>query len=556
IRASKWVSVSDGLGFLVVWELMTLVSYLLVAAGSAGDEGRNAGFVYIVMTHVGTAFITLAFLILFGATGSFDFAAWRLAGPSLSPAVRNWAFVLAFIGFGTKAGIVPLHVWLPRAHPAAPSNVSALMSGVMIKTAIYGLVRMSLEFLGPVPAWWGPAVLAFALVSSLLGVIYALMEHDLKRLLAYHSVENIGIILLGLGAALTLVSLGHRGLAALALVAGLYHLINHAAFKGLLFLGAGSVLYSTHTKDVEKLGGLIKRMPWTAFLFLIGSISISALPPFNGFVSEWLTMRSLLALAGPGAGTGLKISAPVAAALLGLTGALAAACFVKAFGITFLAQPRSQKAAHAAEVPAPMNAGAGLLGLACLVLGLFPGRVMALLNVAAAPIIGAGIPAGTSVFGGLSAVPPVAAGAGSLSLSPLGIAVALAALLGVSVAVPAMIGGRTRVRVDETWNCGVTLKPRMEYTATSFSKPLRQVFRFLLRPTRHVERGEGVRPHLAGAIRYHSAVKPIFEDYLYRPFSRTVVYVSDRLRALQTGSIQIYLAYILATLIVLLTLAR
>lgn len=508
------------------------------------------------MTHVGTAFITLAFLILFKATGSFDFAAWRLAGPSLSPALRNAAFILAFIGFGTKAGIVPLHVWLPRAHPAAPSNVSALMSGVMIKTAIYGLVRVSLEFLGPVPAWWGPAVLGFALVSSLLGVIYALMEHDLKRLLAYHSVENIGIILLGLGAALTLVSLGQRSLAALALVAGLYHLVNHAAFKGLLFLGAGSVLYSTHTKDVEKLGGLIRKMPWTASLFLVGSISISALPPFNGFVSEWLTMRSLLSMVGTGAGTGLKVSAPVAAALLGLTGALAAACFVKAFGITFLAQPRSQKAAHATEVPVAMNIGADLLALVCLVLGLFPGRVISLLDAAAAPTIGSGVPAGTSLFGGLGAIPPVAAGVGSLSLSPQVIAVALVALLGVSLSLPAVIGGRTRVRVDETWNCGVTLKPRMEYTATSFSKPLRQVFRFLLRPTRHVERDEGPRPHLAAAIRYHSSVKPIFEDYLYRPFSRTIVFVSDRLRALQTGSIQTYLAYILTTLVLLLAFAR
>src|SRR5438876_3979623 len=289
----------------------------------------------------------------------------------MSPAKRDTAFVLFLIGFGIKAGIVPLHIWLPVAHPVAPSNVSALMSGVIIKTGIYGLTRVLFDFLGTPPLWWGVSLLTVGTISALLGVLYALMEHDLKRLLAYHSIENIGIILMGLGASLMFLHTHHTVLATLALIAGLYHTINHASFKALLFLGAGAVLHATHTRNMEEMGGLSKRMPKTALFFLIGAVAIAALPPLNGFVSEWLTYQSLLQGFGTTASL-VRLMFPLSGAMLALTGALAAACFVKAFGITFLAQPRSEEAKHAHEVSRSMLTGMGLPTAACVFLGLFP----------------------------------------------------------------------------------------------------------------------------------------------------------------------------------------
>ncbi len=339
------------------------------------------------MSHIGTGCIMLGFLLLFQAVGkasgnfgpdTYSFAGFHaLTGNAdwLASGSRNAAFLLFLIGFGMKAGIVPLHTWLPAAHPVAPSNVSAFLSGVIIKTGIYGMARVFFYFLGNPPMWWGVTVLTIGTVSAVLGVLYALMQHDLKRLLAYHSIENIGIILMGFGASLMFLhhddARSHPLLASLALIAGLYHTINHAVFKGLLFLGAGAVLHATHTRDMEHMGGLAKRMPQTAFCFLVGAVAISALPPLNGFVSEWLTYQSLL----QGFGTTdslVRLMFPIGGALLALTGALAAACFVKAFGITFLAQPRSEAAAKAHEASLTMLLGQGVLVAACVFLGLFP----------------------------------------------------------------------------------------------------------------------------------------------------------------------------------------
>src|SRR5438046_2351422 len=298
------------------------------------------------MTHVGLALILVAFGLLSPAGGGAGFAELRAVGATLSPALRGLVFVLAVLGFGSKAGLIPLHVWLPRAHPAAPSHVSALMSGAMIKMGIYGLLRVSLDLLGGGPAWWGGLVLALGAVSALLGVLYALMEHDLKRLLAYHSIENIGIIFIGVGAGMMFLSYGLPALAVLGFVGGLYHTINHACFKGLLFLGAGSVLHATHTRNMEEMGGLIKRMPRTALFFLVGAAAISALPPLNGFVSEWVVFQALLggsAIPQPE----IAVLMPIAVAMLALASGLAAACFVKAFGITFLGIARSHEAPEA-----------------------------------------------------------------------------------------------------------------------------------------------------------------------------------------------------------------
>jgi hydrogenase-4 component B len=353
--------------FLLMWEGMSLTSYFLVITESQEESNLKAGLWYAAMTHAGLALLLGAFILLTnGGTGAFEEI--RSNVTELSNTARDAIFILALLGFGSKAGIVPLHVWLPKAHPAAPSHVSALMSGVMIKLGIYGLLRVALDLLGGGPPWWGGLVLGFGVVSALLGVLYALMEHDLKKLLAYHSVENIGIILIGIGAGMIFHSYGMMTLAVLGLIGGLYHTINHATFKGLLFLGAGSVLHSTGTRNMEMMGGLIKRMPWTALFFLIGSAAISALPPLNGFASEWLVFQSLLAgfnIPNPE----IAIMMPVAVGMLALTSGLAAACFVKAFGISFLAIPRSAEAENAHEAPLAMRAGMSLLALACLGLG-------------------------------------------------------------------------------------------------------------------------------------------------------------------------------------------
>src|SRR2546428_10250463 len=372
LLATTLVFVADNIWlFLIAWEIMALTAYCLVSFEHEQPEARDAGVLYFIMSHIDAGCIILGFLLLFQASGDYGFASLHGIGAKMSSAKRDAAFVLFLLGFGIKAGIVPLHIWLPAAHPVAPSNVSALMSGVVIKTGIYGLTRVCFDFLGAPPLWWGVTLLVVGTVSALLGVLYALMEHDLKRLLAYHSIENIGIILMGLGAALMFLQSGYPRLATLALIAGLYHTMNHAVFKGLLFLGAGAVLHATHTRNMEEMGGLIKRMPQTAFFFLIGAVAISALPPLNGFVSEWLTYQALL----QGFGTTenlMRLIFPLSGAMLALTGALAAACFVKAFGITFLAQPRSKHAEQAPEVSASMRFGMAVLTAACVLLGLFP----------------------------------------------------------------------------------------------------------------------------------------------------------------------------------------
>src|SRR5712692_300951 len=355
--------------FLIGWEVMALAAYGLVTFYHEDRETRRAGLLYIVMAHIDAGCLLLGFALLMQVSGSADFASFRTAAVHLSSSQQAVAFVLFFVGFGIKAGVIPFHIWLPAAHPVAPSNVSALLSGIVLKAGIYGMARIFLDGLGVLPSWAGLLVLIVGVASAVLGGWCALIEHDLKRLLAYHSIENIGIILIGLGAALVFRVAGHPQLAAVALIAALFHTLNHAIFKSLLFLGAGSVLHSTRSRNMEELGGLIRPMPITAFCFLIGAVAISGLPPLNGFVSEWLTYQSLLA--GFGATGGLtRILFPLAGSMLALTGALAAACFVKAFAITFLALPRGAKSSLVREAPRSMLVGMGWLTMACLALGL------------------------------------------------------------------------------------------------------------------------------------------------------------------------------------------
>src|SRR5574341_544233 len=547
------VIADNGFFFLIAWELMSLVSYLLVVTEHEKPEVRHAGFFYLIMTHVGTAFVVLAYLIFFQAAGSFSFEAFRHPEQPLPEGMRTMVFLAALVGFGTKAGIVPLHVWLPYAHPAAPSHISALMSGVMIKTAIYALVRVYFDFLGgQFPWWWGFSVLVVGATSALLGVMYALMEHDLKRLLAFHSVENIGIILLGVGAGMIFQTYGLREFAALGLLAGLYHTINHAMFKALLFLGAGSLLYATHTRNMEEYGGLLRRMPWTGVFFLIGAVSISALPPTNGFVSEWLVFQSLF-LSFQLPTVFLKLMLPIAAAMLALTSVLALACFAKAFGISFLALPRSAHARHAEEVPVPMRLGMALLAIVCVVLGVAPMVVVPLLDRLASPFTGVSIEGKVLALDGW-ALAPVNVEFSSLSTPVLALLLVVLSMLGLGLVVA--FGGLVKKRYYKTWGCGINLTPRMEYSATGFVQPITRVFSTIYQPTVKLETEflEEYR-YLAKRRRFEFHIEPVFKKYLYDPVVAFFTTMADRLRVIQAGSLHLYLTYIFVTLIVLLLLA-
>ncbi len=499
---------NDVVAFVLAWELMTLATAALVVTEHEAPTVRRAAFLYLVMSHVGTGCLIAAFLILGSHANALSFAS-LLSGQVVSEPLRSGLFVLFLVGFGVKAGIIPLHVWLPEAHPAAPSSISAFMSGVLIKTGIYGLVRFCAFGLGvPGPAW-GIVILAIGAVSALLGVLYALMQHDLKRLLAYHSIENIGIILLGLGAGMMAMSAHRPDLAVIGLVASLFHVLNHAVFKGLLFLGAGGVAMATGTRQLEHLGGLLRRMPWTGACFLVGALAISGFPPLNGFASEWLTFQALLhgfnGLSTPLA----RFVFPVAGAVLALTTALAAACFVKAFGITFLALPRTTDAASAVESPPIMVAPQVWLAASCVALGLFPGVVVTTLTGVVAPLLGA---ADTlQMVHGTTGIAPAA---GSFDhVTPLAIAVALVLALGVA----RWLGTRRPrvVRAVPTWGCGGALNAQTEYTATAFSKPLMMIFAAIYRPTREVEaldKGSVVLPArrpLPGAHRAHVRTLPL-----------------------------------------------
>ena len=547
------VLADNGFFFLIVWELMSLFSYFLVVTEHEKADVRYAGLFYLIMTHVGTAFIILTFLILFQESGSFSFEAFRHPEQPLPEGMRTLAFLMALIGFGTKAGIVPLHVWLPYAHPAAPSHISALMSGVMIKTAIYALVRLYFDFFGGhFPWWWGFVVLVIGAVSALLGVMYALMEHDIKSLLAYHSVENIGIILLGIGAGMIFHSYGLEELAALGLIAGLYHTINHAVFKALLFLGAGSLLYATHTRNMEEYGGLLRRMPWTGAFFLIGAVSISALPPTNGFVSEWMVFQSLF-LSFQLPTVFLKLMLPIAAAMLALTGVLALACFAKAFGIAFLALPRTSHARHAEEVPLFMRIGMGLLAIVCVALGVAPMAVIPPLDRVVAPFVGVSIQEKVLALDGW-ALAPVNVEFSSLSTPVLALLLVALSLLGLAIV--AAFGGLVKKRYYKTWGCGINLTPRMEYTATGFVQPIKRVFSTIYQPTVKLETDflEESR-YFAKRRRFEFHIEPIFQKYLYDPVVAFFTTMADRLRVIQAGSLHLYLTYIFVTLVVLLLIA-
>ncbi len=544
------VMADNALTFLMAWEIVSLSAYLMVLTEHDRPGTTRGARWYIAVTHAGFAALVAMFLLLSAGDPTTSFAAMRSA--SLPPGIRDAAFVLGLFGFGAKAGIVPLHVWLPMAHPVAPSPVSALMSGVVIKMGVYGLLRVTVDLLAGGPAWWGGLVLGLGTASALLGVLYALMEHDLKRLLAFHSVENIGIIFIGIGAGLTAQSFGLPALASLGIVAGLYHTINHACFKGLLFLGAGSVLHATGTRNMEEMGGLIKRMPRTALFFLVGACAISALPPLNGFASEWLVFQALLggsAIPQPE----VAVIMPIAVAMLALTSGLAAACFVKAFGITFLAIPRSREAEQAHEAPRSMQVGMASLALMCVGLGLAPSFVVRALGAALSGFERFA-PSGMEFALGLPLRVPGAVGEMSSPLLALGLMLLLVLLpLGLWL-------GRAdrRLRVGDTWGCGrIGQTARMEYTATAFAEPLRRVFAELYRPSRDLSIDfHPASKYFVQSIEYRSEIHPWFERVLYDPVLRVLRAGAAWARRLQGGSLHLYLVYMALALLALLTMVR
>lgn len=537
----------DAFVFLLAWEVMSLTSWLLVLSNHRQPGNARAAFLYLVMAVLGTACLLLAFGIMSGFEGGYRFAEIRGIRPD------GWmggiALALVIVGAGSKAGLVPMHAWLPLAHPAAPSHVSALMSAVMTKVAIYGMVRILFDLAGPIGWGWGALLMGLGGLSAVMGILYALMQRDLKVLLAYSTVENIGVIAIGLGLALVFRANGLLPLAALALAASLFHMLNHALMKSLLFFVAGAVQVATATTDMERLGGLIHRLPRTAILALIGALAISALPPFNGFISEWLTFQAVLTAPSLPQWV-LKFGVPVAGVLLALSAALAAACFVDAFGITFLGRPRGPEAAAAQEVePTMVGVMAYLAGL-CLLIGLLPTVVLIMLNPAVERLLGVPFP---TIADGVSADE-------FLYLAPLGLGrssysglIVLAVVTIVTIAV--VLGVRRRVvrqpRRAATWDCGFPdPSPATQYTASSFAQPLRRVFGTLVfRAREHVDMPEPgqLRP---AQFSLH-LLDPAWQVF-YAPVQALVATLADRMNVLQFLTIRRYLVFMFSALIVLL----
>ncbi|MGW3264364.1 proton-conducting transporter transmembrane domain-containing protein [Streptomyces sp. NPDC001056] len=534
--------------FLVLWELMALGSLSLVLAEHAERPTvRQAGVRYAVMTHLGLVLLLAGFALFAAKAHGETFTALRTGAHLLSPAARGLVFAPVATAFVSKAGAVPLHAWLPRAHPEAPSPVSALMSAAMAGLGVYGLVRTGLDLLGGGPAWWWLGLLALGGLSAVHGILQAAMASDLKRLLAYSTVENMGLVLVGVGACGLFAADGDRPLAALALAAALLHLVNHAAFKSLLFCAAGSVLRATGLRDLDRLGGLRSRMPVTAAFFAVAALGAVALPPGNGFTGEWLLLQSLMhGIKVPGVAVAVVL--PLSVALIALSAGIAAAVFVKALGVAFFARPRDERAAAAREAPPPMLAGMALLAVGTVALAVAPGLLGDGLDraVEAVRLPGTGAVTGGGLGVRLTGV--------SASLSPLWVAAALTAALVLATGLPRLRGRRRRVGA-RLWDCGGGAPtPRMAYTATSFAEPLQRVFDDVLAPEQDVD----VTPvrestYLVERVRFRHRVPDRIEHRLYEPVSAGLAGIGRAARRLAGGSVHVYLGYGFAGLVVLLS---
>ncbi|MBV9563611.1 MAG: hydrogenase 4 subunit B [Bradyrhizobium sp.] len=537
------VLASDAFSFLVAWEFMSLSSWALVVSHHREAENVRAGYVYLLMASFGTLALLLAFGVLAGASGHYDFDSIRAARPVGQMA--SLVMLLALLGAGSKAGLVPLHAWLPLAHPAAPSHVSALMSGVMTKVAVYGFVRIVFDLLGPSEWWWSMLLLAVGGPSAAMGVLYALMQRDIKRVLAYSTIENIGIVFAGLGLALAFKAEGMDLVAALAFTAALLHVFNHAVFKSLLFFGAGSVLNATGARDMEKLGGLIHRMPQTAFALLVGCVAISALPPFNGFVSEWLTFQAIL-LSPQLPAWGLKLIIPAVGGLLALAAALAAACFVKLYGVSFLGRARTALAAEAQETDRFSLAAMFVLAALCLAAGIFPAFFIDALDGVSKSMVGTSMPHQASLA--WLTIVPIAEGRSSYN----GLLVFAFGLLSGSIASLAIHRlASDRVRRAPAWDCGYPDPDvAIQYTASSFSQPIRRVFGTLLFSVREI--GEMPPPGSSRPARLTVEMHDLIWETLYAPIGSAISFATERVNVLQFLTIRRYLALVFSALVLLL----
>ena len=536
--------------FLIFWELMSLTSFFLVIYEHENKNNLKSGLTYLVMTHLGTGFIFTSFILMYTQTGNFSFDSFR--DISIIPQyVKDIAFVLAFVGFGTKAGMVPLHTWLPKAHPSAPSNVSALMSAVMLKIAIYGMVRYLFDFnavdSSPDYVWLGMGIIVVGSISALVGILYALVENDIKRALAFSSIENVGIIFIGLGLSVVFAASHLQSLSVLAFIASMFHTLNHSIFKGLLFMTAGSIHYSTHTKNIEDLGGLIKKMPWTAVMFLVGSIAIIGLPPLNGFISEWLTLQSLLAVFQIPSNI-LQVSLAFAILVFALTIGLSGATFVRLFGITFLSKSRSTKAANAVEVPKFMLIGKAILASSCILLGILPflgmNLIVSAFNLPYMP---------SSPFETISIANTVDSNFASLMM-PGVLVILTSVFVGVFVFVR-IIGCKTKTVKYGTWDCGFgNLSEKTQYTATSLAEPLRRIFGVFYKPHNEINADFYTKEnlYLRKSIHVISTTRDIFDEKLYGKTISGSLFVLNKIRKIQSGKVNVYILYIMITLIALL----
>jgi len=528
----------DAYAFMVAWETMALTSYFLVTAQHGIPEIRSAGFLYLLMAHLGAIAILLSFGILQGGTWLFSFDAMRAS--TLTTPWATAAFLLALIGFGAKAGILPLHVWLPEAHPAAPSPVSALMSGIMLKTAIYGVLRVTFDLIGDPLWWWGLIPLALGLATAVFGVVFAAVQTDMKRLLAYSSVENVGVLFTGIGLAIVFHGVGMNALASLALVAVLYHSLNHAFMKSLLFLGTGAVLHATGERNLGRLGGLIHRMPWVGWLTLVGVLAIAGLPPLNGFVSEWLLLQTFL-FSHEVPKPFVNMLLPLGAAVVALAAALAGYVMVKFFGIIFLGQPREPALAQAHDAGGFEKAGLVWLAAGCVLLGVLPNQVIAALGTATTQLIGVAPASAGESWWMLAPLPERA-----VSYAPLVLLAVIAGVIAVTFLIVRLVYRRP-VRRAPPWDCGFArLDPRMQDTAEGFGQPIRHIFGTFFDMERHLP------SPLDAAPRYRVVVRDRFWKALYVPIAALVQRAANSVAWLQQGRISVYLTYSFITLVVLL----
>lgn len=527
----------DAFTFIVSWEIMALVSFLLVNHEAGKKETVSAAYQYMVMTHLGTAAILVAFYLLGSHSASFAFA--DMMHNQLDGVMRHIAFLCAFAGFALKSGLMPLHIWLPNAHPAAPSHVSALMSGVMLKVALYGFGRFAFQFIGMEVFWYGLLVTVVGLISAFLGVLYATMEVDMKRILAYSSVENMGIIFAVFGCGMVLMSMNLFPLAVVAFTAAMVHAFSHSLMKGLMFMSAGAVMHATGSKNIEKMGGLIKKMPYTAFFTLIGAMALSSLPFTSGLIGEWLVLQSFITLAQQAGSPELRLLVVFAFVLLGLTGATALGCFVRLYGTAFLGCPRSQIVDKAHEQPFFMLLGMGIAAALVVIVGILPDPVVNIMqSIVAGPM--------TAPMGNPLGI--IWGGSGRYAIYSPAIILAVTVLVTVFVAV-ALLGGKKFERRDVTWNCGTYPTSRQQYSATGFSKPLRRAFGSILNPQRRTEYLRKEHDYFGRKLKVHLEIPDLFTEKLYKPVQTWMISSSSAFRHIQEGSVSLYIGYTMIAMI-------